>query len=674
MAPTIILGISTGHDAAATVLADGKVASHIVRERISGIRHHYGIDRNTIELALSDAGLTSADVTGVAVTATQLMPSLIDDADYFSFEIAPHAAAVDDPVPAGAFENAARPGAAQVERLPATAGVNELEWAIGFLRHFETDWRIPMDQHRNWSMCQLVSPMWGPPLWRKPFGLSALGKQIARFIRAKSFNARMHYDATMRLEGRQLPGIFVNHHVCHAASAFFSSSFTRAAIVTHDGGMNVDSGFIFVGHGKTLRPVGPHCVIAGQFYDQTAIDLDLGFMGGAGKLMGLAGFGKGLLSEALPAGNQWDWRNWARDQAKGEKPRPIFEAMLAALRAAAEPLGLAADAAVDRKLLPFPAASEIAWAAQSLVERTMLELVKQVRLGLTEALPSCPDNLCLSGGVALNCPANTKIHDTSGFANVFIEPHCEDSGISLGAAHYLHACVLGLPVRKAASARTSASAMLGQRQQPLRRAREIARSTPDVMLTSIADWPQDVARRLAEDQVVAIFQGRSEAGPRALGHRSILANPSRLENWQRVNTIKGREHWRPFAPAMLAHRLRDWFADGPETSPFMLFTYDCIAEQRARIPAVIHHDGTSRVQTVTAEDGALFAIIEAFERLTGLPLVMNTSFNGPGEPIIETVERAIAFLRERPVDALYIAPDRPAGAVLCATRKPQAGS
>jgi carbamoyltransferase len=144
---------------------------------------------------------------------------------------------------------------------------------------------------------------------------------------------------------------------------------------------------------------------------------------------------------------------------------------------------------------------------------------------------------------------------------------------------------------------------------------------------------------------VAFFDGRSEIGPRALGHRTVMADPRRAENWPRVNRVKTRALWRPFAPAILREHLRDYFEGGPDNSPYMLFN---ATAKNGALPAVTHVDGTSRVQTVTAENGAFHDVITAFHRLTGCPVVLNTSFNGPGEPIIETPAQALRFLRSAP--------------------------
>ncbi|MFT3986950.1 carbamoyltransferase C-terminal domain-containing protein [Aestuariivirga sp.] len=642
---SIILGVSAGHDGAASVLVDGRVAAHILRERQTGIRHHYGIDRDTVERALREAGVSAADVTQVAFTATQIVPGLVDDWDYLSFS------AAESVSPDPSFQNVIAPGKSHLLRSIVRRGDRQPGWVKGFVEELQGFWRIPPETHRDWCMFMHLSPLVGPLLWQQPFTLAEMQARMAAFITAGVERAVMHMPLKVRLAGRELPGVFVNHHTCHAASTFYASPFDEATIITHDGGYGADAGMVFRGHGGRIEAVGPHYLDNGQFYDTVAEFLGLGLMGGAGKLMGLSGYGSGQLADAVPPGTEEDWARFAQSRLPGWTPQTdFFPELVTALRAAAERAGLDIRQLGNRHALPEPAANEIAAAAQAVVERSILAAARAVH-GAFKTAGLLADSLCLSGGVALNCPANTLVHDEFGFSSVFIEPHCEDGGISLGAAQYLHHALMNNGRAADGKARLSSHAMMGPAHDVL--AELAAASATGLTITPLEDWPADAARMLRDDRIIGIFQGRSENGPRALGHRSILANPSQGANWARVNVVKGREAWRPFAPAVLAHRLRDWFTRGPEASPFMLFTYTCPEDKRSRIPAVIHADGTSRVQTVEREDGALFSILEQFEALTGLPLVLNTSFNGPGQPIIETVEQALAMLRATALDAVY---------------------
>jgi carbamoyltransferase len=173
----------------------------------------------------------------------------------------------------------------------------------------------------------------------------------------------------------------------------------------------------------------------------------------------------------------------------------------------------------------------------------------------------------------------------------------------------------------------------------------------------------EVARCLAADGVVAWFQGRSEFGPRALGHRSLLANPGNAANLERLNDVKGREQFRPVAPMVLAHRAAEIFDRGPLPSPYMLFVHDVAPHWRERIPAVVHVDGTARVQTVDPGDESLMAeVLEAFDRLTGLPVLVNTSLNTAGRPMVDDPRDALECFGSAPVSMLAIGP--------CLVRRP----
>jgi carbamoyltransferase len=172
-----------------------------------------------------------------------------------------------------------------------------------------------------------------------------------------------------------------------------------------------------------------------------------------------------------------------------------------------------------------------------------------------------------------------------------------------------------------------------------------------------ADIADAVAEELANDGIVAWFQGRSEYGPRALGHRSLLAHPGRESNLRRLNDVKGREQFRPVAPMVLASRAPELFSRGPIPSPYMLFVHDVAKEWRDRIPAVVHVDGTARVQTVDAETDPLVArILEGFERRTGIPVMINTSLNTAGRPMVDDPRDALECFGSAPVDLLAIGP------------------
>jgi len=256
--------------------------------------------------------------------------------------------------------------------------------------------------------------------------------------------------------------------------------------------------------------------------------------------------------------------------------------------------------------------------------------------------------LTMAGGVALNCVANTLIAEQSGFAEVWVQPAAGDAGTALGAA--LHVARAGgdtpLPFLGADLGRGYTDEEI---EQMLRTARVRYERPPDVA--------QAVAEELAHDGLVAWFAGRAEWGPRALGHRSLLANPARRENLARLNDVKGREQFRPVAPMVRLDRAVEVFRRGPVPSPYMLFVHDVRPQWMERIPAVVHVDGTARIQTVDdARQPELARMLQAFERLTGLPVVVNTSLNTAGRPMVDTPRDALELFGSAPVDVLAIGP------------------
>jgi carbamoyltransferase len=272
---------------------------------------------------------------------------------------------------------------------------------------------------------------------------------------------------------------------------------------------------------------------------------------------------------------------------------------------------------------------------QKITEEIVLRMVRDLhqRTGLA--------NLCMAGGVALNCVANGRIIRESPFQRLWVQPAAGDAGGALGAALFAENCLLGRPRKLRMD-----HAFWGPSysDQEIRRYLD-GRGAPYRTL-SRDEVIAETARRLEEDQaVVGWFQGRLEWGPRSLGSRSILADARNPENWKRVNLkIKFRESFRPFAPAVLAEKASDWF-DIDRESPYMLLV--CQVKEGREIPAVTHVDGSARLQTVARDTHPEFYdLLERFEARTGCPVLINTSFNVRGEPIVCTPDDAyLCFMR-----------------------------
>ncbi len=288
---------------------------------------------------------------------------------------------------------------------------------------------------------------------------------------------------------------------------------------------------------------------------------------------------------------------------------------------------------------------DVAWRVQDDTERVLLARAKWLR-ETTGA-----KNLCIAGGVALNCVANGRIVREAGFENVWIQPAAGDDGIAIGCAYYGH---LGIQKKPRSFVMKDAYLGVEYKDEDVRDAmrRRLVRLV--TRRTASANICADTAKVLSEGQVVGWFQGRSEFGPRALGHRSILADPRTAGMKDHLNArVKHRQPFRPFAPIVLAERASEIF-EGDEESPFMLLAKRVRPEWRDKIPAVVHVDGTARVQTVPSTNDALYRVLKEFDAITGVPVLLNTSFNIKGEPIVETPADAVHCFLGTGIDYLAI--------------------
>jgi carbamoyltransferase len=287
---------------------------------------------------------------------------------------------------------------------------------------------------------------------------------------------------------------------------------------------------------------------------------------------------------------------------------------------------------------------DLAWRAQDDAERVLL--ARAIWLRETTGAK----NLCLAGGVALNCVANGRIGRQAGYDNVWIQPAAGDDGIAIGCAYYGH-----LAVQKNPRGFVMEHAFLGI---PYKDEEVEAAANKWLVRRETFNGPQqticsETAKVLAQGHVVGWFQGRSEFGPRALGNRSIIADPRQAAMKDILNArVKHRQSFRPFAPIVLAERASEIF-EGEEESPFMLLAKRVRPEWKDKVPAIVHVDGTARVQTVHEETNRrLYRLLKEFEALTGVPVLLNTSFNIRGEPIVETPQDAMKCFLGTGIDYL----------------------
>jgi carbamoyltransferase len=422
-----------------------------------------------------------------------------------------------------------------------------------------------------------------------------------------------------------LPGLdpaqvrFVPHHVAHAASAGLSVEEDSAVLVL-DGRGEVASHLAGAYRGGRLETFQsqrlPHSL--GLLYED--LTRHLGFLHSSDeyKVMALASYGEPRFLDLF--------RELVRATADGgfTVDRVDWDALAKARTADGEMTSAHADLAAS---------------VQVRLEETLLDLARW-----TYEASGGLSTLTMAGGTALNCVANARIAAEGPFDRVWVQPAAGDSGTALGAA-------LAVTGERAAPFTTAA---LGRGWSDEELEAELRRAAlPYTRPQSIA---AEAARVLADNGIVAWYQGRSEYGPRALGHRSLLAHPGDADTQTRMNNVKGREQFRPIAPMVRAERFDELF-EGVFPSPYMLFVHKVKPRWRDRIPAVTHVDGTARVQTVHAETEPLVAeMLAEFERLSGLPVVVNTSLNTAGRPMVDTPREAMELFGSAPVDLLAMGP------------------
>lgn len=426
-----------------------------------------------------------------------------------------------------------------------------------------------------------------------------------------------------------LPGIdpehfaFVRHHVAHAASAYLAGPYASCAVMVLDG--RGESTSYLAGHVRdgSLAILASVELPSSLGFVYEGLSRHLGYNAGSDeyKIMALASYGRPRHAEVFRArirldGNggftteHIDWSDFA-------------------------PPGRG-DGSLD------PEHADLAASVQKRLEEVELGLACWLHERTGE------NALAMAGGVALNCVANSRVFEKGPFEDVWVQPAAGDAGTALGAACFV-------------------ARRLGDRVEPLTNAALGRGWTDDEIRSALHDAavdyeePEDIAHAaaavLAADGIVGWFQGRSEFGPRALGHRSLLAHPGRAENLDRLNAVKGREQFRPVAPMVTLERAKDVFEGGPIPSPYMLFTHRVRDEWRTAIPAVVHVDGTSRAQTVDPDEEPLVhRMLVDFERHTSVPVVVNTSFNTAGRPMVDSPRDALECFGSAPIDALAIGP------------------
>lgn len=594
MARTAILGISAFyHDSAAAIIVDGEIVAAAHEERFSREKHDSNFPVNAVKYVLTESGIGFSQLSAIAFY----------DKSFLKFE-----------------------------RL--------------------------LETYHAFAPKGLRSFLSFVPVWMKDklFFRRLLRKELTQFGDAK------------------IPLLFPEHHLSHAASAFYPSPFDEAAILTIDGVGEWATTTICHGKGNEIEILKelhfPHSV--GLLY--SAFTYYIGFRVNSGeyKLMGLApygdpnasrttGFRDKILAEMVDIREDgsillnMDYFNFATGLTMTDDRK--WKSLLGISRRAPE-----SDITQEHM--------DLAMAIQQVTETIVLKLAQTTR-----EITGCK-NLVMAGGVALNCVANSKIRDAGIFENIWVQPAAGDAGGSLGAACAAYYIYFGNRREIPGSFDSMNNAQLGPQFTDAEIARTLTRYEAQYSyFDDFSELSPVVSRLLADGKIIGWFQGRMEFGPRALGNRSILADPRNAEIQKILNLkIKFREGFRPFAPSVLLEDLPDYFSTNTP-SPYMLFVaqlnkdrhepepenysnltlYDRLYHRRSNIPAVTHVDYSARIQTVSSTSNPRFwQLIMDFKKITGFSMLVNTSFNVRGEPIVCTPEDAYLDFMHTGMDYLVI--------------------
>ncbi|EWC58701.1 Nodulation protein nolO [Actinokineospora spheciospongiae] len=589
-----VLGISRVHDSAAALVRDGEITAFAEEERFTRVKHDGGFPTEAIRFCLDRAGITLADVDHVAYY-WQRWKEPIHAAKVFA-RYFPGTLAV--------FRNEtgdAHKAASMVDTLRTGGGKGPDDYHVGgaVLAHVKRSYTLGRDVRE------------------------ALG-----FTGETKFKVHL-----------------IDHHRSHAASAYYISPFDESAVLTFDG-IGSDGTSTLFAHGRGDRMVDlrrikfPHSL--GAMY--AGVTGYLGFYPtmDEGKVMGLAPFGRDTYVEQFkdlvhldPDGGFELNLEWFRHHTTGK--HLMSQKFTDTFGPARERTKVSAANPVPQHYM------DIAYALQVTLEEAGLHIARWLQR------ETGSKRLCVAGGVALNSVMNGRLLLETDFEEFFAQPAAADDGCAVGAALEVTVGKHRLPRPRTGYTYTGPDYTEAEM--------ELALQDAGVEYTRVDDIAAHTAARIADGMIVGWVQGRMECGPRALGNRSLVADPRLAESKERMNEkVKHREPFRPFAPSCLAEKAGEWFASG-YPSPVMLLVFDVLEHQRAAVPAITHVDGTARVQTVSETDNPLYwRMISEFEKLTGVPMVVNTSFNDNNEPIVASPADAIACYLKTDVDALALGP------------------
>lgn len=604
-----ILGINAFHgDAAAAIIRNGKLIAAVEEERFNRVKHCAGFPAAAVRYCLAAAGIQITEVEHIGVSrnpSAHLHKKILF-----------------------AARRTAREIGSRRQNAAAVATVETGNDQIGQKSSEDRDGRN---------------------------GRLGVVRQVADRLNnaARVFDLKDELASVFGVTPKALHGKIHNieHHRAHLASSFFVSPFEHAALLSIDGFGDFISTMWGVGQDNSIQVLGqveyPHS--AGIVYTATTQFLGFPHYGDEGKVMGLAPYGKPTyldeFRDVIRAEDGGQFRlnlDYFRHHAEGvdmtwDEGSPVIGQIYS------DSYTRLFGPAREEGALLTQRERDIAASLQLRLEEVGFHILKHLheQTGLTD--------LGLSGGVAYNSVMNGKILLNTPFRRVFVQPAAGDSGTALGVCYQIHNSILQRP-----RAEVMDGAYYGPEFTKEAICKEIEGSNLDYEKLSDEELPTRAASDIANGLVVGWFQGRMEFGPRALGNRSIVVDPRRAEMKDILNDrIKKREPFRPFAPSILEEQTHAWFEQN-HPAPTMLMVYQIRPERRAHVPAVTHVDGSGRLQTVSKSINPLYhRLISEFDKITGIPLVLNTSFN-ENEPIVCTPRQAIdCFLKTR-MDVLYL--------------------
>lgn len=607
-----ILGIHTGHDASLSLIRNNRLVASISMERFSGIKKDWKISRENF-----DRFLESCDIT-------------LDEIDYVSMGFW-NKRNID-------FANIYSPTEVKYPLMIYGRDIMEATLVSHIDEYHDegSNYRVTFHEGKGFSLPDMIDRIKPPYMSHE----SAHLNQFPLNFEVEGYN-------------RLIPGFYVDHHVSHASSSFYTSPFEKSSIFTVDASMSKDfacSGYFWGSENKLNIFRGPGYTY-GNFYDIATEYCGVGpGTTKAGTLMGLSSYG----NVSKKAKDKWEWWtrpyeqrsstedghycDWLFLQMSGRYPyvgdkRPEIENK----EPGYEHFNREYQYVFTKEESDSQEVMNIAADIQYVAERSLVKYSQDL---YNEAESINDKNLCVAGGTFLNCNANYKIMTETSFERMHMFPACGDDGLPAGSSLYVLHQLFG---EKRETYTNKDLMYLGFQYD----------HQPNTTYQQI-DFDLDfVAEKISEGKIVCWYQGRSEVGPRALGNRSFISDPRKKDMKDIMNSrVKFREWFRPFAPVVLNEHKEEWFLMDFE-SPFMLHTVPCKKPQE--IPSAVHIDNTSRVQTLRREDNERFYdLIEKFYEITGVPVVMNTSLNVKGKPIVETPEDVMELFENSDVDILVL--------------------